>query len=176
MRATAADTLRSGLGYCGEVTRVFICMAASVGVRAQRINLYGKENHVVAEAQLAPEKRVIVDCQNPPRIAQLVPLDKVILQPECSDYSTLNLRRLRLNWLVSRLKLEMGPLTYWTENPHLLKATIWFFLAAALLSLKLALQLARLMLRRAGWVRGTELRVNHLPPVSPAMANHVLSK
>src|SRR5207248_7284448 len=134
------------------------------------------ENHVVAEAQLAPEKRVIVDCQNPPRIAQLVPLDKVILRPEYSDYSTLNLRRLRLNWLVSRLKLEMGPLTYWTENPHLLKATIWLIIAAILLTTKVALQLARFTLRKAGWVRGEEVRHPRIPAVSTTSVNHVLSK
>jgi hypothetical protein len=176
MRATAANTLRSGLGYCGEVTRVFICMAASVGVRAQRINLYGKEAHVVAEAQLAPGKRAIVDCQNPPRIAGLVPLDRVILRPEYSDYSTLNLRRLRLNWLVSRLKLEMGPLTYWTENPHLLKATFWFLIGATLLSLRVARQWARRALRRAGWVHGTDLLTHRLPSGSTTTVNHVLSK
>src|SRR5439155_17985609 len=116
------------------------------------INLYGKSPHVVAEAELAPGDRVIVDCQNPPKIAGLERLDRLILRPEYSDYSTLHLRRLHLNWLVSRLKLEMGPLTYWTENPHSLKASLWLLLAAAFLGLKGARSLVGFSLRRRGWI------------------------
>src|SRR5437016_3445390 len=40
LRASAAETLRSGKGYCGEVTRTFINLADAVGIRSQRINLY----------------------------------------------------------------------------------------------------------------------------------------
>ncbi|HZF39394.1 MAG TPA: transglutaminase-like domain-containing protein [Blastocatellia bacterium] len=133
LRATAAETLRSGKGYCGEVTRAFICLAAAVGVKAQRINLYGSDNHVVAEAELGPGERVLVDGQHPPHVRDLEPLDRVILRPEYDDYSTLHLRRLRLNWLVSCVKLEMGPFTYWTETPHALKSGLWLTLMLALL-------------------------------------------
>ena len=35
-RDSAIDTLRSGEGFCGEVTRAFICMAAALDIPAQR--------------------------------------------------------------------------------------------------------------------------------------------
>jgi hypothetical protein len=157
LRATAAETLRSGKGYCGEVTRAFIRMAAAVGIRSQRINLFGQRMHVVAEAELRPGDSVIVDSQNPPHIEGLENLDRVILRPEYDDYSTLNLRRLKLNWLVSRIKLKVGPLTYWTENPHALKAGLWLMLALSLISAKAILicarKLANYYLARNGWSR-----------------------
>ncbi|MGH9769786.1 MAG: transglutaminase-like domain-containing protein [Blastocatellia bacterium] len=157
LRASAAETLRSGKGYCGEVSRAFVNLAGAVGIRAQRINLYGSDNHVVAEAELRPGERVIVDCQFPPHVRDLEPLDQVILRPEYDDYSTLHLRRLRLNWLVSRIKLEMGPLTYWVENPHAMKSALWLVMAAALLIGKFlfigARSLVRRLLVRRGWVK-----------------------
>jgi hypothetical protein len=131
-----------------------------VGIRAQRINLYGAVNHVVAEVELKPGERVIVDSQNPPLLPDLETLDHVILRPEYTDYSTLNLRRLRLSWLVSRVKLEMGPLTYWTESPNALKAGLWLTLASILLSGKLLLvcgrPLVRKLLVRRGWVKSAD--------------------
>jgi hypothetical protein len=152
--------LQSGKGYCGEVTRAFIRMADAVGIRAQRINLYGAINHVVAEVELKPDERVIVDSQNPPLLLDLETLDHVILRPEYTDYSTLNLRRLRLSWLVSRVKLEMGPLTYWTESPNALKAGLWLAVALVLLSGKLLLvcgrPLVRKLLARRGWVKSPD--------------------
>ena len=157
LRASAAETLQSGKGYCGEVTRAFIRMADAVGIRAQRINLYGAANHVVAEVELKPGERVIVDSQNPPLLSGLETLDHVILRPEYTDYSTLNLRRLRLSWLVSRIKLEIGPLTYWAESPHALQAGLWLAVALVLLSGKLLFfcvrPLARKLLARRGWVK-----------------------
>src|SRR5215207_9207615 len=47
-RDTAADTLRSGRGRCGEATRVFINMARAAGIPAQRLYLEGRRAHVVA--------------------------------------------------------------------------------------------------------------------------------
>jgi len=166
LRASAAETLRSGQGYCGEVARAFICLAAAEGIRAQRINLYGEVPHVVAEAELAPNQRVIVDCWNPPLVPELESLDRVILRPDIDDYSTLNVRRLHISGLVSRIKLEMGPLTYWTENPHTLKASLWFLLALTLLALKEARALVRILLRKRGWVH-----VSTLPPLHPAVVS-----
>jgi len=155
LRASAAETLRSGNGYCGEVTRAFINLAAAVDIHARRINLYGGDNHVVAEAELRPGERVLVDSQNPPHVRDLAPLDEVILRPEYNDYSTLHLRRLHLNWLVSRVKLELGPLTYMVENPHALKSGLWLALAMTLLTGKLLFvsgrSLARRKLTRRGW-------------------------
>ncbi len=157
LRATAAETLRSGKGFCGECSRTFICLAHALDIRAQRINLYGRAPHVVAEVELAPGNCAIVDCQNPPKIRDLEPLDQVILRPEYDDYYTLNLRRLGVTWVVSRIKLEMGPLTYWTENPHALKGVLWCFLAAVLLAAKGAHDLLRFCLLKRGWIHISSL-------------------
>lgn len=158
LRATAAETIRSGFGYCGEVTRAFICLADAVGIRAQRINLVGASLHVVAEAEIAPGQNVIADCQNPPAIIDLEPLDKVILRPEYDDYYTLNLRRVRLNGLVSRIKMQLGALTYWTENPHALQATLWFSLALGLVGVRGLRRLLRFGLRKRGWIHASNER------------------
>lgn len=165
LRDSAGETLRSGRGYCGEVTRAFICMAAALDIPAQRINLYGRQPHVVAEVEVAPRQRLIVDCQNPPMLPELEPLDRVILRPEWDDYSTLNVRRLHLSRYFSRLKMEMGPLTYWSENPHALKAAFWFTLAGCLLLLKGGRVALRVFLRRRGWVHTSTIAVN--PDISP---------
>jgi hypothetical protein len=157
LRASAAETLRSGKGYCGEVTRAFIRLANAVGIRAQRINLYGRQNHVVAEVELAPGNRVLVDSQNPPQVQDLEPLDQVMLRTDYDDYSTLHLRRLHLDWLVSRIKLQMGPLTYWLESPHALKAGLWAAVAMSLLIGKflfvVSRSLGRKLLVKRGWVK-----------------------
>jgi hypothetical protein len=157
LRASAAETLRSGHGYCGEVTRAFIKLAEAVGIKAQRINLYGSDNHVVAEAEIKPGESVLVDAQNPPHLQELESLDKVMLRPEYDDYSTLHLRRLHLNWLISRVKLQMGMLTYWVESPYALKSVLWLALALTLLIgryfLIAARSLSRKLLVRRGWVK-----------------------
>ena len=179
LRDSAAETLRSGQGYCGEVSRAFIVMADTVGIRAQRINLYGRSPHVVAEAELAPGNRVIVDCQNPPQIADLEPLDQVIQRPEYDDYYTLNLRRLHLSWLITRVKLEMGPLTYWLERPHAIRASLWFLLAAVMLALKGLRIAVRAWLKWRGWVHISDAEAVqeaagvHLNPDKVARINEV---
>ena len=98
---------------------------------------------------------MLVDSQNPPHVRDLEPLDQVILRPEYDDYSTLNLRRLRLNWLAPHVKLELGPLTYWIENPHALKSGLWLAVAMTLLVGKFLFiggrSLARKLLARRGW-------------------------
>ncbi len=157
LRATTEETLRSGLGYCGEDSRAFINLARSIGIEAQRVNLYGRVMHVVAEVELEPHERLVVDAQSPPLIPELEPLDQVILRPEYDDYYTLNLRRLHLGWLVSRVRLEMGPLTYWMENPHALSAALWGVLLAMMIAGRVARgALQRLLLRR-GWVHRSSL-------------------
>jgi hypothetical protein len=157
LRASAAETLRSGQGYCGEVTRAFIRLADAEGIRAQRINLYGRLNHVVAEAELSPGNRVLVDSQNPPQVRDLETLEQVMLRPDYDDYSTLHLRRLHLNWLVSRVKLQMGSLTYWVESPHALKSSLWAASAMTLLIGRFLFMtgrtLGRKLLVRRGWVK-----------------------
>ena len=135
-RASAGDILRSGKGYCGEDSRAFVCLAHALDIPARRIYLYGKKMHVVAEADLGPDEKVIVDCQNPPQIEDLEPLDQVLARTDYDGYSTLNLRRLHLAWLTPRVELSSGYVSYLTENPHALQALLWFAIPAVVLLVK----------------------------------------
>ncbi|MGH8597439.1 MAG: transglutaminase domain-containing protein, partial [Gammaproteobacteria bacterium] len=141
-RASASDTLQSGKGYCGEVTRAFIRMSAAVGIRAHRINLYGSLLHVVAEAELGAGDKVIVDCQHTPQVIKLERLEQVIARPEYDNYATLNLRRLGLDRFVPPFQWEIGPVSDWLESPHAIKASLWFLLA-------IGFMVARRLLKRA---------------------------
>ena len=156
-RATARETIQTGLGYCGEDTRAFINLAAALGIPASRINLYGPTPHVVAMAELGPGEQVVVDAQNPPQIPDLETLDHAMFGHGYTDYSTLNLRRLRVGWLFSRVKLTIGPLTYVGENPHAIKAILWFLFAAVLLGLRQGRSVIRYALHRRGWVHVSSL-------------------
>ncbi len=134
-------------------------MANAVGVKAQRINLFGKKIHVVAETDLGPEAGlVIVDCQYPPSIPDLETLDKVMQRPDYDDYSTLNLRRLGLNTTFSRVKLQFGGfITYLSERPHALKSALWLGLAVGLLLLSGLRRLARRFLTWRGWIHSSDI-------------------
>lgn len=164
LRATAEDTLRSGLGFCGEDSRAFINLARAIGIESQRLNLYGSVMHVVAEVELEPHQRLVVDAQNPPIIADLEPLDEVIMRPEFDDYYTLNLRRLHLGWLVSRVRFEMGALTYWAENPHALLAALWALVLVAFLALRAARVALRHFLHHRGWIHRSAIPHLVQPP------------
>ena len=63
-RDTAADTLRSGRGRCGEATRVFVNMARAAGIPAQRLYLEGRKAHVVAAVDAGDGRTLIVDATN----------------------------------------------------------------------------------------------------------------
>ncbi|MCA1632762.1 MAG: transglutaminase-like domain-containing protein [Acidobacteria bacterium] len=134
LRESAAGTLRSGKGRCGEATRAFINMADALGIRAQRLYLEGRKPHVVAEVRLKDGGRVIVDSYDEAYIPELESLDRVMQRPEFSYYSSFNWRRLRLPMPV--YKLDLGPLAYYLENPHAIKALLWFFLSASCLSIR----------------------------------------
>lgn len=161
-RYSAADVLRTGRGYCGDVSRAFICMADAVDLPAQRINLYGTDIHTVAEADIGQRRRVVLDCQNPPHIPDALPgpdgkrrlptIDQVIALPQYDDYYTLNLRRIHVNWLVTRVKLENGPVNVWMERPHALKAFLWLFIAALVGGYALWRAALRRWLLRRGWI------------------------
>src|SRR5438093_59962 len=80
----------------------------------------------------------------------------VIRRDEYDDYYTLSLRRLGLYPAISRIKVNLGSLIYWTENPHALQALGWFLLALALTITFLALKVGRVCVRhylhRRGWI------------------------
>ena len=154
LRASAADTLRSGKGDCGEATRVFINLAGSVGVRAQRLYLEGPQPHVVAEVRLG-DAEVVVDSYDAPFVPELETLEQVLRRPEFDHYSSLNWRRLLLG--LPSFKINLGPLAYLLENPHALTALLWFALASAWASLRLARwPAARRLLRREGASRARD--------------------
>jgi hypothetical protein len=177
LRQSAAETLQTHEGWCGEETRAFIVMADAVGVRAQRLNLYGEADaHVVAEADLGCDGKVIVDCQQPPHIAELTPLDEVVGGSQFKDYSTLNLRRVGLGSFVPRLKLSMGAVGYWVERPHMLRALFWAALALGLVTLKGLRSLVRWLLHRRGWIHASDqARLQRLWQNGPA-EEHGLSE
>jgi len=166
LRATALETMRSGLGFCGEDSRAFIVMADAIGIPAARINLYGP-SHVVALTELDDGQAVIVDAMSTPTVDDLEPLDRAMVQHGFTDYSTLNVRRLHVAWLFSRIKLTIGPLTFWGENPHAMKALFWASLAAAIVAVGALRVALRHLLRRLGWVHRSSLA--SLPLNAPAV-------
>ena len=134
LRDSAADTLRSGKGHCGEATRAFINLAAAVGISAQRLYLEGQTPHVVAEVTLEGGDELIVDAFDEPYIPDIESLDEVMRRPQFNSYSTLNGRR-ALRWLPS-FRSNLGPVSYWIESPHLLRALFWLISAIILLLIK----------------------------------------
>jgi len=132
LRASAQETLESGRGYCGEATRAFICLARQRGISAQRVNLYGPINHVVAEVQTGPDREVLVDVQDSPLTNSLLDcqewtVHEIDSDPRSpfTDYSNVHLRRLPLvGQYVHYVKLRQTFLTWVLENPSLLKAVV----------------------------------------------------
>ncbi len=168
LRATAAETLQSGLGFCGEVSRAFINLAQPAGIPAARLNLFSKEPHVVAYVNLGAGDDVIVDSLRVPSVADLETIDSLMSRHVYDDYSTLNLRRLQLGFLFKRTKMTLGPLTYWGENPHAMKATAWGLIAATLLALRGLRHGVRRFLHWRGWVHRSALPGGGEPEPPPS--------
>jgi transglutaminase superfamily protein len=112
LRATARETLESGLGYCGESTRAFINLAHQLGIKAHRVNLYGPSPHVIAEAEVRPDVDILVDAQDSPLMNAYFDrrdwtLDEAIRDPGAPflSYSNIHLRRVPiLNQYLSQVK------------------------------------------------------------------------
>jgi hypothetical protein len=138
LRDTAVETLRSGYGGCGEVTRVFINMAAAVGIPSQRLYLDGSRSHVVALVKLNDGKQILVDSLDFPYLDNLEELNQLSQHPEFKHYSSFNQRRLLV--AVPENTVSFGPLNYYFENPHALLAASWFALALLLISFRLLLK------------------------------------
>ncbi len=127
LRATAEQVLVTGEGFCGEATRTFIALARPLGIRAQRVNLYGRANHVAAETELAPGRWVLVDVQINPATNSFLdagwPQLDDVMADEASPfayYTNVNLRRLPIvNLFVRRIKLDSGRVSWLLENPPL---------------------------------------------------------
>jgi hypothetical protein len=134
LRSTARETIESGKGYCGESTRALLALAREVGVRGQRVNLYGDRlNHVVAELEFEPGKLVLVDAQDCPEFnayfdARDRSLDEAIGASDAwfRDYSNINVRRVPvLGSFVQRVRTREGWLTDLMEEPSLLLFGAW---------------------------------------------------
>ncbi|MBV9926487.1 MAG: transglutaminase domain-containing protein [Acidobacteria bacterium] len=146
LRDTAADTLRTGKGRCGEASRVFVNMALAAGIDAQRLYLEGEKSHVVSVVGRSDGSRLIVDsATDPTYFPDLEPLAAFSTHKEFETYSTWRrtraLRRLPPNFV------SLGPLAYLFENPHALLAGLCFLASASLLAL--AAYAARVLRRRS---------------------------
>jgi hypothetical protein len=136
LRDTAADTLRTGKGRCGEASRVFVNMARAAGINAQRLYLEGEKSHVVSVVVRGEGAVLIVDSSaDPTYFPDLEPLSDFSRHKEFRTYSvwrrTRALRSLPPNFV------SLGPLAYLFENPHALLACLCFLASAALFTLSI---------------------------------------
>jgi Transglutaminase-like superfamily len=143
LRDTAADTLRTGKGRCGEAARAFVNLARAAGLRAQRLYLDGPRPHVLAVVRPGDGRRLVVDPYETPYVPEVGPLDGLLGDhAEFTSYSTLGFRRLSLLRSLPSHELPLGPLNYLLENPHALASLLWLLASA------LALTLAEVLRRR----------------------------
>lgn len=135
LRDTAADTLRSGRGRCGEATRVFVNMARAAGIPAQRLYLEGRRAHVVAAVDAGDGRTLIVDATERFYLPDVEPIDNLPRHTEFVTYSTFGWRRLSLLRALPSNFVSLGPLGYIFENPHALLAWLCYLSSAAALAL-----------------------------------------
>jgi hypothetical protein len=136
LRDTAADTLRTGKGRCGEAARVFVNMARAAGIGAQRLYLEGEKSHVISVVSRADGAVLVADSSADPFYFQeLAPISAITSRPEFSTYSTW--RRTRALRALPPNFVSLGPLAYIFENPHALLACFCFLASAASITLAL---------------------------------------
>ena len=134
LRDTAADTLRTGKGRCGEAARVFVNMARAAGIPAQRLYLEGEKSHVISVVSGEDGAVLVVDSSaDPYYFHELAPLSAINSRPEFSTYSTW--RRTRALRALPPNFVSLGPLAYLFENPHALLACFCFLASASMLAL-----------------------------------------
>lgn len=146
-RDTAADTLRSGRGRCGEATRVFVNMARAAGIPAHRLYLEGRKSHVVAAVDAGDGRTLVVDATERFYFPETETLGGLSRHTEFATYSSFGWRRMRLLRALPSNSVSLGPLGYLFENPHALLACVYFLSAVA--GLALAALLMRRLPRRA---------------------------
>jgi Transglutaminase-like superfamily len=137
LRNTAAETLASGKGRCGESTRAFVNMAAGLGIQARRLYLEGRRRHVVALVTLEDGRQVIVDSADRPFFFDIEPLDQLSQHPEFNYHSSFNAQRMLV--ALPSNTINLGPLSYVFENPHAIAALLFVglaFFSVALRSLR----------------------------------------
>ena len=147
LRDTAAETLRTGRGRCGEATRVFVNLARAAGIPAQRLYLEGRKAHVVAAVDAGDGRTLVVDATERFYFGEVATLGDLPRHAEFDTYSTFGWRRLGLLRSLPSNSVGLGPLGYLFENPHALLAWLCYLSAAA--ALALAALLRRRLPRRA---------------------------
>lgn len=134
LRDTAADTLRTGKGRCGEASRVFVNMARAAGIQAQRLYLEGEKSHVISVVGRDDGAVLVVDSSaDPTYFADLEPLSAISRHQEFRTFSTW--RRTRALRSLPSNFVSLGPLPYLFENPHALLASFCLLAAAATFAL-----------------------------------------
>lgn len=134
LRDTAADTLRTGKGRCGEAARVFVNMARAAGIPAQRLYLEGEKSHVISVVSRGGGAVLVVDSSADPfYFHELEPLSALTSHKEFRTFSTW--RRTRALRALPSNFVSLGPLAYVFENPHALLACLGFFASAATFAL-----------------------------------------
>jgi hypothetical protein len=135
LRDSAAGTLRTGKGRCGEATRAFVNMASSAGIPTRRLYLEGDKPHVVALVTAPDGRAFVVDASGDAQLPEIVALENLAGQKRFTSYSTFGWRRLSLLRALPSNDVNLGPLNYLLENPHALVACLWILLAACALTL-----------------------------------------
>lgn len=136
LRDTAADTLRTGKGRCGEAARVFVNMARAAGINAQRLYLEGEKSHVITVVGREDGTVLIVDSSaDPTYFMELEPLSALTTHNEFRTFSTW--RRTRALRALPSNFVSLGPLAYLFENPHALLACFCFIAAATTFALSI---------------------------------------
>ena len=125
-RNTAAETLASGKGRCGESTRSFINMAAGLGIQSRRLYLEGQRSHVVALVAL-DDQQLIVDSSDRPYFLDVEPLASISKHAEFDYYTSFNPHRIIFGF--GKNAVNFGPMNYFLENPNALCALLLFGLA-----------------------------------------------
>ena len=159
LRDTAADTLRTGKGRCGEAARVFVNMARAAGIDAQRLYLEGEKSHVIAVVGRGDGAVLIADSSSDPTYFQdLEPLSALTTHREFRTFSTW--RRTRALRALPSNFVSLGPLAYLFENPHALLACLCFLASAAMFTL--TVYLARRVPHRRPRADTDALRISNL--------------
>lgn len=134
LRDTAADTLSTGKGRCGEAARVFVNMARAAGIPAQRLYLEGRRAHVVTVVRSEDGRELVVDATNRFYFPNIFTLDALEQHTEFDTYSTFGWRRLSALRSLPSNFVSLGPLSYLLENPHALLASLCLLSSALTLT------------------------------------------
>jgi len=166
LRDTAAYALQTGHGRCGESTRAFVNMAESLGLHAYRLYIEGLPlEHVVALVRLNDGRQLLVDSTDRPYIQDLVELNQ-LERYHFNYYSSINMHRWLRRPSLPANTYDPPGLSYFYENPHALKALLYFSLSLACAGLW-GLRFARRYVRAS---RATAIPASAVGRQSPAIA------